>query len=241
MEASSESFLVVSHTALTVDEMVGWNHRLDGWMASLTRWTWVWVNSRSWWWTGRPGVLQSMGSQRVRLDWATELNLNWYNSIIWNEGCPLKGVQQVLIEWINFLILAYLFTYSLHTISSKEETLRHFLLCCFSPLCSLPSCSFAFFFPAISFCRGSSWPGEWTWAPVGSFLHCRQILQLSHQGSLHIYLLFFRFNSCVLEMLTSISFLAAPLKSQDAFLPLIFTHSSDFFKEHEHTSVPKSF
>ena len=151
MEASSESFLLVSHTALTVDEMVGWNHQLDGWMASLTRWAWVWVNSGSWWWTGRPGVLQSMGSQRVRLDWATELNLNWYNSIIWNEGCPLKGVPQVLIEWIIFLILAYLFTYSLHTISSKEETLRHFLFCCFSLLSSLPSCSFAFFFPSFLF------------------------------------------------------------------------------------------
>ena len=48
----------------------GW----DGWMASPTRWTWVWVNSGSWWWTGRPGVLWSMGSQRVRHDWATELN-----------------------------------------------------------------------------------------------------------------------------------------------------------------------
>ena len=48
----------------------GW----DGWMASLTRWPWVWVNSGSWWWTGRPGVLQSMGSQRVRRDWVTELN-----------------------------------------------------------------------------------------------------------------------------------------------------------------------
>ena len=46
----------------------------DGWMASPTQWTWVWVNSGSWWWTGRPGVLQSMGSQRVGLDWATELN-----------------------------------------------------------------------------------------------------------------------------------------------------------------------
>ena len=46
----------------------------DGWMASLTQWTWVWVSSRSWWWTGRPGMLQSMGSQRVRHDWATELN-----------------------------------------------------------------------------------------------------------------------------------------------------------------------
>ena len=46
----------------------------DGWMASPTQWTWVWVNSGSWWWTGRPGVLQSMESQRVRHDWATELN-----------------------------------------------------------------------------------------------------------------------------------------------------------------------
>ena len=44
------------------------------WMASPTQWTWVWVNSGSWWWTGRPGMLQSMGSQRVGHDWATELN-----------------------------------------------------------------------------------------------------------------------------------------------------------------------
>ena len=46
----------------------------DGWMASLTQWTWVWVNSWSWWWTGRPKMLPSMGLQRVRYDWATELN-----------------------------------------------------------------------------------------------------------------------------------------------------------------------
>ena len=46
----------------------------DGWMASPTRWTWVCVNSGSWWWTGRPGVLQFVGSQRVGHDWATELN-----------------------------------------------------------------------------------------------------------------------------------------------------------------------
>ena len=52
----------------------GDDRRWDGWMASLTRWTWVWVNSGSWWWTGRPGVLQSMGLQRVRHDWVTELN-----------------------------------------------------------------------------------------------------------------------------------------------------------------------
>ena len=52
----------------------GDNRGWDGWMASLTQWTWIWVNSRSWWWTGRPGVLQSMGSQRVRHDWENELN-----------------------------------------------------------------------------------------------------------------------------------------------------------------------
>ena len=48
----------------------GW----DGWMASSTRWTTVWVNSGSWWWTGRLGVLRFMGSQRVGHDWATEVN-----------------------------------------------------------------------------------------------------------------------------------------------------------------------
>ena len=52
----------------------GW----DGWMASLTQWTWVWVDSGSWWWTGRPGVLWFMGLQRVGHDQATELN--------WTEG-----------------------------------------------------------------------------------------------------------------------------------------------------------
>ena len=48
-------------------------HGWDGWMASQTRWTWVWVNSGSWWWPGRPGVLWFMGSQRVGHDWATDL------------------------------------------------------------------------------------------------------------------------------------------------------------------------
>ena len=52
---------------MTEDEMAGWHF-------SPTQWTWVWVNSRSWWWTGRPGVLWFMGSQRVRHNWATEMN-----------------------------------------------------------------------------------------------------------------------------------------------------------------------
>ena len=72
----------------------GW----DAWMASPTRWTWVWANSASCWWTGKPGVLQSMWLQRIRHNWATELNWtksklivnvswideeNWYNLSFW--------------------------------------------------------------------------------------------------------------------------------------------------------------
>ena len=53
----------------------GW----DGWMASPTRWTWVWASSGSWWRTGKPDMLQSMQSQKVGHDWATELN--WFITI----------------------------------------------------------------------------------------------------------------------------------------------------------------
>ena len=62
----------------------GW----EGWMASPTQWTWVWVDSGSWWWTGRPGMLWFMGSQRVGHDWATELN--------WTERVcnTIKGLKQ---------------------------------------------------------------------------------------------------------------------------------------------------
>ena len=52
----------------------------DGWMGSPTQWAWVWVNSGSLWWTGRPGVLRFMGSQRVGHDWATELN---WTELLW--------------------------------------------------------------------------------------------------------------------------------------------------------------
>ena len=66
----------------------GDNRGWDSWIASPTWWTWVWASSGGWWWTGKPGMLQSMGSQRVRHDWATELNLklvSFYQMIvIWN-------------------------------------------------------------------------------------------------------------------------------------------------------------
>ena len=80
----------------------GW----DGWMASLTQWTWVWVNSRSLWWTGRPGVLWFMGLQRFGQNWATELiwperlsspcwpvlcNIDLTGSIVWTGYCVVIG------------------------------------------------------------------------------------------------------------------------------------------------------
>ena len=59
----------------------------DGWMASPTWWTRVWASSRSWWWTGRPGLLQSMGSERVGHDWVTELNWTSLEDCVrWAEG-----------------------------------------------------------------------------------------------------------------------------------------------------------
>ena len=66
----------------------GW----DGWMASPTQWICVWVNSRSWWWTGRPGMLQSMGSQRVGHDGVNELN--------WTHTQLLEAGPQPLIDWL---------------------------------------------------------------------------------------------------------------------------------------------
>ena len=98
-------------------------------MASLTQWTWVWVNSRSWWWTGRPGVLRFMVSQRVRQDWETELNWTdvskgstWPNgwrqtqkeSLSWTKNTPLSKCwnftyRSVIFPDSRYTILKHLF------------------------------------------------------------------------------------------------------------------------------------
>ena len=65
----------------------GDNRGWDGWMASSTLWTWVWASSRSWWWTGKPVMLQSMGSQKVGHYWATELN--------WRQGILVRNQRAV--------------------------------------------------------------------------------------------------------------------------------------------------
>ena len=74
-------------------EEKGMDRGWDGWMASLTQWTWVWVDSGSWWWTGRPGVLQFTGLQRVGHDWVTELN--WTQ----NKGCSLGFILNCFSPW----------------------------------------------------------------------------------------------------------------------------------------------
>ena len=101
----------------------GW----DGWMASLTRWMWIWVNSGSWWWTGRPGVLQFMGSQRVKHDWATELN--WTESIYLWMAIVIKLTQWYF--WLqNMLSCVWSeFAVSLFKGASPLQRKMYFPLC----------------------------------------------------------------------------------------------------------------
>ena len=78
----------------------GW----DGWMASLTRWMWVWVNSRSWWWTGRPGMLRFMGQKESdTTEWLNWTKLNWkkpYSQTLYNQRCsPSRSVALVMWLW----------------------------------------------------------------------------------------------------------------------------------------------
>ena len=79
----------------------GWE---DDWMASPTQWTWVSVSSRSWWWTGKPGVLQSMGSQRVGHDWVTELNWSHHRGLwvhihrLWDVAPSLFNPQETFLR-----------------------------------------------------------------------------------------------------------------------------------------------
>ena len=98
----------------------GW----DGWMPSPTRWTWVWVNSGSWWWTGRPVVLHFMGSQRVRHDWATELN--WTDMSISNSKrwCCESAVLNMPANLKNSVVATELEKVSFHSISEEKQCQR---------------------------------------------------------------------------------------------------------------------
>ena len=81
----------------------GW----DGWMASLTRWTGVWASSGSWWWIGKPGVLQFIGLQKVRHDWVNELKTfwpltviaEWYKKILDNHSFYSHCREALIMTW----------------------------------------------------------------------------------------------------------------------------------------------
>ena len=100
----------------------GW----DGWMASPTRWTWVWVNSGSWWWTGKPGVLRFMGSQRVRHDWATELTWTEHNIL-----CSILSSLRIQSRHLRMPLMLFwlpVFRLRLFSIDSKgAKNVAHFL------------------------------------------------------------------------------------------------------------------
>ena len=87
-------------------------------MASLTRWTWVWASSRSWWWTGKPGMLQSIGLQRVGHDWVTEVNWTTY----WR-GLPFPSVGDLPDPCLCISCIAdRFFTTELSNGSAGKET-----------------------------------------------------------------------------------------------------------------------
>ena len=117
----------------------GW----DGWMASLTLWTWVWVNSGSWWWTGRPGMLRFTGSQRVGHNWGTELS--WTeDTIVIIKDVPNHNLNRKNLVLILSLIL--LLVYLIPSLCSFSE-----FLFCFRSSRAIGEAFERFFFP------NSSW------------------------------------------------------------------------------------
>ena len=85
----------------------GDNRGWDVWMASPSQWTWVWVCSRSWWWTGKPGVLQSMGSQSVGHEWATELNWTEPNWRQVSNVSPLPCLLNLLLAYLDWSVSVF--------------------------------------------------------------------------------------------------------------------------------------
>ena len=100
----------------------GDNRGWDGWMASPILWTWVWVNSGSWWWTGRPGVLWFMGLQRVRHGWMTELNWTLFKTIAINNLWFLSTWNMTIgsMTW-NFKLYLLFIKYRLSHVASDHQ------------------------------------------------------------------------------------------------------------------------
>ena len=111
----------------------GW----DGWIASLTRWTRVWVNSWSWWWTGRPGMLWFMGSQRVEHDWATEVNwtvpYSMFSLVIYcihsiNDVYVSIPISQFLPTTFPLISICFFSAFAFLFLFCKQDHLYHFTI-----------------------------------------------------------------------------------------------------------------
>ena len=135
----------------------GDGRRWDGWMASPVWWTWVWVSSKSWWWTGRPGVMPSMGLQRGGCDWMAELNwghlkpaLGWILDVsrlknqpssvsqFWNTRTIFEGLPLEFFSRFKEVIATFGWTDSSWRRQSTTPALMHrdggslecFTMCC---------------------------------------------------------------------------------------------------------------
>ena len=109
----------------------GWQ-RTRWWMASPTWWTWVWARPGTWWWTGRPGVLQSMELQRVRYNWVTEQQQPCYEG----RYCDPHAIDEATyvwgVKWLSISAVTSLyFRESRRRLSSRKT--RAALLVCGSP------------------------------------------------------------------------------------------------------------
>ena len=102
----------------------GDNREWGGWMASPTRWTWVWVKSGSWWWTGRPGMLVFMGSQRVGHYWATELTECFTEALV----APIFRINYFSCIWLFFTVIKELLEIFICSWYFVVQLLSHFWL-----------------------------------------------------------------------------------------------------------------
>ena len=100
----------------------GW----DGWMVSLTQWTWVWVSSGKWWWTGKPGMLQTMGLQRIRHKQVTELNYLFQVITSWFVQMMRKHIISSLVSVSHFGFRLWALQVHLHLYSYWHDLWMNF-------------------------------------------------------------------------------------------------------------------
>ena len=141
----------------------GW----DGWMASLTQWTWVWAWSRSWWWTGKPGVLQTMGSQRVGHDWATEQRHQWWEEMqIPPPPSPSLSLPASLPSSTS---LSFSLPPQYNKTNRQREAAQHWSWNC-TPVAKVAKPPRVWSNPSISLPVNDAYCSSWSWISMINFL-----------------------------------------------------------------------